>query len=294
MSNFVKKVLVAKGELERLQQVQLREYSSPVSHMGDLHTIITQVLGDKHMSAEVKRKLLATYQTQFDKLQRDTGLLSGTASASGASEVQNTKEKPTESEAKTPKVEPEEGEISDADDKQEVEDPNEITVSKIGIKPMYQQKASKLLTKITSNPDILSRNEAGEMVVFGKAEPGTDFNNLLKSMVNDTRDLKQPGMDKWLDALKTIGVKANELSGQELRKIYSPPLPRGTTRQQLAALKTEPSTIPKFEPPETTTASPSRSKRKPYAHTFRMQTGKGIKKMKPMPPGLRANILYVY
>ena len=58
--------------------------------------------------------------------------------------MQNAKEKPTESEPKTPQVEPEEGEISDADDKQEVEDPNEITVSKIGIKPMYQQKASKL------------------------------------------------------------------------------------------------------------------------------------------------------
>ena len=146
MSNFVKKVLVAKGELERLQQAQLREYSSPVRHMGDLHTMITQVLGDKHMSPEVKRKLLATYQSQFDKLQRDTGLLSGTASASGASEVKNVKETPTEPDAKTPKVEPEEGEISDGDDKQEVEDPNEITVSKIGIKPMYQQKASKLLT----------------------------------------------------------------------------------------------------------------------------------------------------
>ena len=131
------------------------------------------------MSAEIKRKLLATYQSQFEKLQRDTGLLSGAAPASGTSEVKNVKEIPTEPEATKPKDEPEEGQISDADDTQEVEDPNEMTVQKIGIKPMYQQKASKLLTKITSNPDILSRNEAGEMVVFGKAQPGTDFNNLL-------------------------------------------------------------------------------------------------------------------
>ena len=98
--------------------------------------MITQVLGDKHMSAEVKRKLLATYQTQFEKLQRDTGFLSGTAPAAGASEVKNSKETPTEPKAKIPKDEPEEGEISDADDNQEVEDPNEITVRKIGIKPM--------------------------------------------------------------------------------------------------------------------------------------------------------------
>ena len=118
---------------------------------------------------------------------------------------------------------------------------------------MYQQRDSKLLTKIRSNPDILSRNEAVEMVVFGKAEPGTDFNNLFKSMVNDTRDLKQPCMNKWLDAVKSIGVKANELSGPEMKNLYSPPLPRGTTRQQLAGLKTEQSTLPKFEPPEKST-----------------------------------------
>ena len=99
MNNFVKKVLVAKGELERLQQAQLREYSSPVGHMGDLHTMITQVLGDKHMSAEVKRKLLATYQSQFEKLQRDTGLLSGSTPAAGSKEVKNVKEKTAKTDA---------------------------------------------------------------------------------------------------------------------------------------------------------------------------------------------------
>ena len=92
--------MVAKGELERLQQAQLREYSTPVSHLVDLHTMITQVLGDKHMSAEVKRKLLSYYQTQFEKLLTDTGLLYGTASAAGTSEPKNVKETTTESEAK--------------------------------------------------------------------------------------------------------------------------------------------------------------------------------------------------
>ena len=141
--------------------------------------------------------------------------------------MKNAKQTPTEPETKKTKDEPEERGISDADNTQEVEDANEMTVRKIWIKPMYQQKTIKLLSKITSNPDIISRNEAGKMVVFGKAEPGTDFNNLFKSMVNGSRELKQPGMDKWLDAIKTIGVKANELSGDELKKIYSPPLFRG-------------------------------------------------------------------
>ena len=132
------------------------------------------------------------------------------------------------------------------------------------------------------------------MVGFGKAEPGNDFNNLFKSMVSDTRDLKQPCMDKWLDVLNTIGVKANELSGVELKRIQSPPLPPGSTKQQLAALKTEPSTVVKFEQPEKSTSSSSSSKKKTYVQTFRKQSGKGTKKKKQMPPGQRANILDVY
>ena len=55
------------------------------------------------------------------------------------------------------------------------------------------------------------------MVVFGKAEPGTNFKNLLKSMVEPTRDLKQPGIDKFLEALRRLGVRSNELSGKELQ-----------------------------------------------------------------------------
>ena len=78
---------------ERLQQAQLREYSSPISHIGDLHTMITQVLGDKNISNEVKRTLIATYESQFEKLQRDTGILSGSTPAAGSNEVINIKEK---------------------------------------------------------------------------------------------------------------------------------------------------------------------------------------------------------
>ena len=58
------------------------------------------------------------------------------------------------------------------------------------------------------------RNDAGEMVVLGKAEPATNFNNLFKTMVGPTRDLNQPGIDKFLEPLRRLGVQSNELSGK--------------------------------------------------------------------------------
>ena len=55
-----------------------------------------------------------------------------------------------------------------------------LSVQQFGIHQQSQPKASKLLFKITKHPDILKRNDAGKMVVFRKAKPGTNFNNILK------------------------------------------------------------------------------------------------------------------
>ena len=122
-----------------------------------------------------------------------------------------------------------------------------LSVQQLGIHHQYQPKASKLLFKITEHPDIMKRIDAGKMVVFGKAKPGTNFNNLFKSMVGPSRDLNQPGIDKFLEALRRLGVRSNELSGKELQLKYEPQVPRGSSQFQLAALKTEPSSITKTE-----------------------------------------------
>ena len=46
---------------------------------------------------------------------------------------------------------------------------NPLSVEQLGIHQQYKPQASKLLFKITEHPDILKRNDVGEMVVFGKA-----------------------------------------------------------------------------------------------------------------------------
>ena len=58
------------------------------------------------------------------------------------------------------------------------------------------------------------------MIVFGKAEPGTNVNNLFKSSVGPTRDLNQPGIKKFFEALRRFGVRSNKLSGKELLLKY--------------------------------------------------------------------------
>ena len=75
--------------------------------------------------------------------------------------------------------------------------------------------------KITQHHDVLNCNDAGKMVVFGKAQPGTDFDNLFKSMVGRTRDQNQPGIEKFLTEVKANGVCSKELSGKALHKIFT-------------------------------------------------------------------------
>ena len=261
MSNYVNKVLIEKGELDRLQQRQIRKFSPEMHNMADIRTRMAMILDNKTMPADAKLSLLKTIQTQFDKLQKDIGLPSIGCVTTGSSgpafkkvkneTAVNKTSAPTENEDTTDQEES--GETDDerqseiekiiSDDKS-----TPLSVQQLGIHYQYQPKASNLRLKITEHFDILKRNDAGEMVVVGKAEPGSNFNNLFKSMVGPTREFNQPGIDKFLDDLRRLGVRSNKLSGKQLQLKYEPQVPRGSSQFQLSALKTEPSSITKSEP----------------------------------------------
>ena len=74
---------------------------------------------------------------------------------------------------------------------------------------------------IFDNPDVLKRNDQGELVINGVAEQNTNFNALFSSMVGQVYDQQQPGIDKFLGTLRQIGVKDNGLRGQSLQRMYS-------------------------------------------------------------------------
>ena len=80
-SSFSKKVLIEQGELDRLQQRQLRDYSPELQSMAHLQNHIRNIMSRKNLSAEERLNLISGEQIQFDKLKKETGVLSGTLPA---------------------------------------------------------------------------------------------------------------------------------------------------------------------------------------------------------------------
>ena len=96
-----------------------------------------------------------------------------------------------------------------------------VRVIRWNVPGLYQQKAHRLLKKITEHPNILTRNENGEAVVYGDAIPSSHFKSLLKSMVSNQQNLNQMGIDEFLRALRSLGVKKDDISGESLKIKYS-------------------------------------------------------------------------
>lgn len=301
MSNFSKKILIEQSELDRLQQRQIRDYSPELHNMSELQRLMVELFEKKGLSDEAKLSLLKTYQARFDKLQKDTGLPSTGAlsKTSTAPEIVNTRKVITQTDKDSADANANtETDSEDNSDEVPIDvKPTAMTVEQFGIQRMYEQKAKKLLMKITQHSDILTRNADGEIVVHGKAEPGTNFDSLFKSMVTPKTDLNQPGIDKFLEGLRSMGVRYHELSSKALQAKYAPPPPSGPSQYQLAALKAEPSSIEKVEPSATNSKSkllsilPSTT-RKTKASKMSNQQGTGVNISRP--PGKRANILYLY
>ena len=157
---------------------------------------------------------------------------------------------------------------------------------------LYQQKAYRLLKKITEHPNILTRNENGEAVVYGDAIPGSNFKSLFKSMVSNQQNLNQVGIDEFLRALQSLGVKKDDISGEPLKMKYSSVAPYSTHERH--------STPTKYEDEE---EDDNKEEVRPPHHKHRVnkdtkisfsslpQEGKGYVHK---PPGRKPNILYVY
>ena len=75
--------------------------------------------------------------------------------------------------------------------------PQMARVIRWNVPGLYQQKAHRLLKKITEHADILTRNENREAVVYGDAIPGNNLKSLFKSMVSNQQNLNQVGIDNF-------------------------------------------------------------------------------------------------
>ena len=85
--------------------------------------------------------------------------------------------------------------------------------------------------------DILSRNENWEAVVYGDAVSGSNFKSLFKSMVRNQQNLNQLGIDEFLGALRSVGVKNDDISGELLKIKYCNVAPYSTHQRHSTPTK---------------------------------------------------------
>ena len=62
-----------------------------------------------------------------------------------------------------------------------------------------------------------TRNEYGKAVIYGNAIPVSNFKSLFKSMVSNQQNLNLVGIDTFVCALRSLGVKKNDINGDALK-----------------------------------------------------------------------------
>ena len=117
--------------------------------------------------------------------------------------------------------------------------PQMARVIRWNVPGLYQQKAQRLPRKITEHAGILTRNENKEAVVYGDAIPSSNFKSLFKSMVSNQHNLNQVGIDEFLRALRNLGVKKDDISGEPLKIKYSNVAPYSTDQRHSTPTKYE-------------------------------------------------------
>ena len=130
-------------------------------------------------------------------------------------------------------------EDKDKSDQASALSPQMARVIRWNVPGLYQQKAYRLLKKITEHPNILTRNDNGEAVVYGDAIPNSNFKSLFKSMVSNQQNLNQVGIDEFLRALRSLDVKKDDISGEPLKIKYSNVAPYSTHQRHSTPTKYE-------------------------------------------------------
>ena len=111
-------------------------------------------------------------------------------------------------------------------------------------------------------------------------------------MVSNQQNLNQVGIDEFLRALRSLGVKKDDISGEPLKIMYSSVVPYSTHQRHSTPTKYEDE---KEDDNEEEVRPPSHKHRvnkdKKTSLSSLPQGGKGYVHK---PPGRKPNILYVY
>ena len=304
-SSYSKKFLIKQAELDRLQQRQLRE------HLPELHAIVRllknmrDITANKKLTAEKRLNSISGLQIQFNKLKKETGLLSGAIPLQVAFEeppaARPVQPKVLADKGIGPEIEPEENEqnekyehVLEAKDKSAQASaltPQITRVIRWNVPCLYQQTAHRLVKKITELSDILTRNENKKAVIYGNAIPGSNFKSLFKSMVSNQQNFNQIGIDEFICALRSLGVKKDDISDEPVKIKYSEVAPNRTHQRHSTPTKYEDEEEDDYEDVRPPSHKYRGNKDKQTSSSSLPQKGKGYVHK---PPGRKPNILYVY
>ena len=318
---FLKQVLVEQGELDRLRERQIRDYSPEIRSMVKIQDDIHQILLRTDLSAQQKLDMLSVPQARFDHLKAETNTLQGQR-ASASPEVPKPVEKkvPEKKAADMTKDKVNVDDEKEEDNMDAEEEVNKTPVKsfiisplRMGVSQQYRQKAEDLMEKIIKRPDIITRSDGGELVYMGQAVPNSNFNGLFTGMFTSGSVVRGAGSTELFKALRQLGVQSSEMTSGKYRDAYGR-TPQATRRPHPPTLDLddEPdigqrkSKIPiryraslgetdeSFRSPmiNPSVKLPPSVAKKPSAKSTgpKKQEGKGLTR----PPGTRPTILYVY
>ena len=245
-------MLIEQAELDRHQQRQILEHSPELQAMARMLNNMRDIMANRKLTAKERLNSISYMHIRFEKLMKETGVLSGALSArhaleppSAATQMQLTL---LAEKGIGPEKEPEEKEKKQYEDILDEKDksaqasalsPQMAKVIRWNIPGLYQHKSHRLLKNITEQPDILTWNENGEAVVYGDAVPVSNFKSLFKLMVSNKQDLHQVGIDDFLRALQSWGVKKDEISGEPLKFKYKNVAPYGGVQRHSTSVEYE-------------------------------------------------------
>ena len=101
---FLKQVLVEQGELDRLRERQIRDYSPEIRSMVKIQDEIQQILLRTDLSPQQKLDLLSVPQSRFDHLKAETNTLQGQTASASPEVPKPVEKKATEKKATEKKV----------------------------------------------------------------------------------------------------------------------------------------------------------------------------------------------
>ena len=136
------------------------------------------ILSHNNLSDNEKLRQLYAIYPSFNQLKSETNTL-GSKSTAASSESAAEVEAPAE-------ATPAEQEATPAPAAQPVSPTSPLDIRFIKLQPNVRAKVGNLLLKITANPNMLSRNAAGELVLYGEPVVGRTLTLFSRRPLRET------------------------------------------------------------------------------------------------------------